>query len=125
MEHILEETLSTILIQLADFFGTTTAAIQDQLPYFLAEYGRYYTLTEIPGNVCCGTIIGAFFCFGWAFFYCGILELPPKKSFVIVVVIIAIITCFLAIGIPIITCLMTPELVGVEALISELKPLTP
>ena len=34
MEHVLEETLSTILIQLADFFGTTTAAIQDQLPLF-------------------------------------------------------------------------------------------
>lgn len=125
MEPILEETLSTILIQLADFFGTTTAAIQDQLPYFLAEYGKYHTLAKIPGNVCCGTIIGALFCLGWTHFYCGILELPPKKSFVIVVVIIAITVCFLAIGIPIITCLVTPELVGVEALISELKLLTP
>lgn len=124
MEHILEETLSTILIQLADFFGTTTSAIQAQLPHFLAEYGRYYTLTEMPWYVWAGTMIGILICLGWYAFYRGILELVPKKPLIIGIIIIVIVVYFLAIGIPIITCLVAPELVGIEALLSEFKLLT-
>lgn len=124
MEHILEETLSTILIQLADFFGTTTSAIQAQLPHFLAEYGRYYTITEMPWYVFCGTFVGFLVCIGWGSVYYCVLDLQEIKPFVIGVVIIAIVAYFLAVGIPIITCLVAPELVGVEALFTEFKLLT-
>ena len=57
MSEILETTLSEILVQLANFFGTTTAAVQAQLPHFLAEYGQYHTLTEMPWFVLSGTFI--------------------------------------------------------------------
>lgn len=124
MEHILEETLSTILIQLADFFGTTTSAIQAQLPHFLAEYGRYYTITEMPWYVFCGTFVGFLVCIGWGGIYYCVLELQETKPFIVGVVIIAIVAYFLAVGIPIITCLVAPELVGVEALFTEFKLLT-
>lgn len=124
MEHVLEETLSTILVQLADFFGTTTAAIQAQLPHFLAEYGRYYTLTEIPWYVFCGTFISVLVSLGWGGIYYLTFELTKMKPFIIGVVIIAIITYFLAVGVPIITCLVAPELVGIEAIFTEFKLLT-
>lgn len=124
MEHVLEETLSTILVQLADFFGTTTAAIQAQLPYFLAEYGRYYTLTEIPWYVFCGTFLSVLVSAIWGGIYYLTFELTKMKPLIIGIIIIVIVVYFLAIGIPIITCLVAPELVGVEALFTEFKLLT-
>jgi hypothetical protein len=124
MSEILETTLSEILVQLANFFGTTTAAIQAQLPHFLAEYGQYYTLTEMPWFVFSGTFIFIIVAGCWAGLYYGLLDETNHKPFVIVLVIIAIVVYFLAIGLPIITCLVAPEFVGVEALIKELKILT-
>lgn len=124
MSEILETTLSEILVQLANFFGTTTTAIQAQLPHFLAEYGQYHTLTEMPWFVLSGTFVFGIIGLGWAGLYYCLCECHSTKPFIIVLVIIAVIVYFLAIGLPIITCLVAPEFVGVEALIKELKILT-
>lgn len=121
MSEILETTLSEILVQLANFFGTTTAAVQAQLPHFLAEYGQYYTLTQMPWFVLSGTFILGILACGWAGLYYGICECKSTKFFVIGLIIIAVIVYSLAIGIPIITCLVAPEFVGIKALIGELK----
>lgn len=124
MSEILETTLSEILVQLANFFGTTTAAIQAQLPHFLAEYGQYHTLTEIPWFIFCGTFIFIILAGCWAGLYYEVFNGTKPKPFIIVLVIIAIVVYFLAIGLPIITCLVAPEFVGAEALIRDLKVLT-
>lgn len=124
MSEILETTLSEILVQLANFFGTTTAAIQAQLPHFLAEYGQYHTLTEMPWFVLSGTFILGLLILGWAGLYYGVCERNSTKPFVIGLIIIAVIVYFLAIGLPIITCLVAPEFVGIEALMRDLKILT-
>lgn len=124
MSEILETTLSEILVQLANFFGTTTAAVQAQLPHFLAEYGQYHTLTQMPWFVFSGTfIIGVLAC-GWAGLYYCVCECESTKPFIIGLIIIAVIVYFLAIGLPIITCLVAPEFVGIEALMRDLKILT-
>ena len=124
MSEILETTLSEILVQLANFFGTTTAAIQAQLPHFLAEYGQYHTLTEMPWFVLSGTFIFGIVALGWTGLYYGICECKSTRPFIIGLIIIAVIVYFLAIGLPIITCLVAPEFVGIEALMRELKILT-
>lgn len=124
MSEILETTLSEILVQLANFFGTTTAAVQAQLPHFLAEYGQYHTLTEMPWFVISGTFMFGIVALGWTGLYYGICEGKSTKPFIIGVIIIAIIVYFLAIGLPIITCLIAPEFVGIEALLRDLKILT-
>ena len=124
MSEILETTLSEILVQLANFFGTTTAAIQAQLPHFLAEYGQYHTLTEMPWFIFCGTFIFVVLVGGWAGLYYEVFNGTKLKPFIIGVIIIAIIIYFLAIGLPIITCLVAPEFVGIEALMRDLKILT-
>ena len=121
MSEILETTLSEILVQLANFFGTTTAAVQAQLPYFLAEYGQYHTLTEMPWFVLSGTFVFGFVACGWAGLYYGVCDCHSTKPFVIGLIIIAVVVYFLAIGIPIITCLVAPEFVGIEALLRDLK----
>ena len=121
MSEILETTLSEILVQLANFFGTTTAAIQAQLPHFLAEYGQYHTLTEMPWYVFSGTFIIGVLMAVWAGLYYGLCEFDSTKPFVIGLIIIAVIVYSLAIGLPIITCLVAPEFVGIEALLRELK----
>ena len=124
MSEILETTLSEILVQLADFFGTTTAAVQAQLPHFLAEYGQYHTLTEMTWFVFCGTFVFIILTGCWGAFYYEVLDGTNRKLFIIVLVIIAVIVYFLAIGLPIITCLVAPEFVGAEALLRDLKILT-
>lgn len=124
MSEILETTLSEILVQLANFFGTTTAAIQAQLPHFLAEYGQYHTLTEMPWFVLSGTFIFGIVAFGWAGLYYCICERKSTKPFIIGLIIIAVIIYSLAVGLPIITCLVAPEFVGIEALMRDLKVLT-
>ena len=124
MSEILETTLSEILVQLADFFGTTTAAIQAQLPHFLAEYGQYHTLTEMPWFVFSGTFILGLLVLGWAGLYYCVCECDSTKPFVIGLIIIAVIVYSLAVGLPIITCLVAPEFVGIEALMRDLKILT-
>ena len=121
MSEILETTLSEILVQLSNFFGTTTAAIQAQLPHFLAEYGQYHTLTEMPWYVLSGTFIIGVLMAAWAGLYYGLCEFDSTKPFVIGLIIISVIVYFLAIGLPIITCLVAPEFVGIEALLRELK----
>lgn len=121
MSEILETTLSEILVQLANFFGTTTAAVQAQLPHFLAEYGQYHTLTEMPWYVLSGTFIIGVLMAAWAGLYYGLCEFDSTKPFVIGLIIITVIVYSLAIGLPIITCLVAPEFVGIEALLRELK----
>ena len=54
----LDLTLSIVIQQLADFFGTTTAAISEKLPSFLVSYARYAFFDNLLGNIVIGGFVG-------------------------------------------------------------------
>ena len=113
----LEQTLNLILSALANFFGTTTQAIMANAPEWLAKYGWYVTLhtelvTQMFGGVFAGGVLVAGFLAIWCF---TDHEVKPLQ------IGICIFLFFLGLGvvmsIPIITCMIAPEIVGLEAAI--------
>ena len=113
----LEQTLNLILSSLANFFGTTTQNIMANLPTWLAKYGWYVTLhTEIVdwifGGLFAGLIIGGLFI---AIVLMSTGELG--KGAMTITVILFFVAFFFIIAIPIVTCLIAPEIVGLEAAI--------
>lgn len=117
LEPTLEQTLSLILQSLANFFGTTTEAIMANAPGWLAKYGWYVTLHNdfvgwLFGGLFAGSILAACFLMVWS---CTNHEIKPIQ------VGIAIFFFFLGAGIvisiPIVTCMIAPEIVGLEAAI--------
>ena len=113
----LEQTLNLILSSLANFFGTTTEAIMANAPEWLATYGWYVTLHNelvewMFGGVFAGALLAAAFLMIWCM---TDHEVKPIQIGV------AIFFFFLGFGfvfcIPIITCMIAPEIVGLEAAI--------
>ena len=113
----LEQTLNLILSALANFFGTTTQAIMANAPEWLAKYGWYVTLhNELINWVLGGAIAGALLVAGFLAIWCFTdHEVKPLQ------IGICIFLFFLGLGIimsiPIITCMIAPEIVGLEAAI--------
>ena len=113
----LEQTLNLIVSALANFFGTTTEAILRNAPTWLVKYGWYVTLHDeligyIFGGVFAGIVIVGIFLF--------IYEMADKEygiGVIIVAFLIFIVVIVIAISIPIITCMIAPEIVGIEAAI--------
>ena len=113
----LEQTLNLILSALANFFGTTTQAIMANAPEWLAKYGWYVTLhTELVEWMFGGVFAGAVLVVGFLAIWClSDHEVKPLQ------IGICIFLFFLGLGvlisIPIITCMIAPEIVGLEAAI--------
>lgn len=113
----LEQTLNLILSALANFFGTTTQAIMANAPEWLAKYGWYVTLhTELVAWMFGGVFAGAVLVAGFLAIWCFTEhEVKPLQ------IGICIFLFFLGLGvvmsIPIITCMIAPEIVGLEAAI--------
>ena len=113
----LEQTLNLILSALANFFGTTTQAIMANAPEWLAKYGWYVTLhNELINWVLGGAFAGALLVAGFLAIWCFTdHEVKPLQ------IGICIFLFFLGLGvimsIPIITCMIAPEIVGLEAAI--------
>ena len=113
----LEQTLNLILSALANFFGTTTQAIMANAPEWLTKYGWYVTLhNELINWVLGGAIAGALLVAGFLAIWCFTdHEVKPLQ------IGICIFLFFLGLGIimsiPIITCMIAPEIVGLEAAI--------
>jgi hypothetical protein len=113
----LEQTLNLILSALANFFGTTTQAIMANAPESLAKYGWYVTLhNELGVWMFGGAFAGALLVAGFLAIWCMTNhEIKPTQIFISI--------CFFFLGfivvmsIPIITCLVAPEIVGLEAAI--------
>ena len=113
----LEQTLNMILSALANFFGTTTEAIMQHAPEWLAKYGWYITLhTDLVEFILVGAFIGAILaaCF-LAILACAGHDIG--KGAIALAVLIFVIVAVIAGLIPIITCLVAPEIVGLEAAI--------
>ena len=113
----LEQTLNLILSALANFFGTTTQAIMANAPEWLAKYGWYVTLhTELVEWMFGGVLVGVMLVIGFlAIWRFTEHEVKPLQ------IGICIFLFFLGLGIiiciPIITCMIAPEIVGLEAVI--------
>ena len=111
----LEQTLNLILSSLANFFGTTTEAIMQNAPAWLAKYGWYVTLhNEIVewmfGGLFAGALLVGGFLLIWA---CTSHEI--SKGIVAISVILFFFGFFFIMAFPIVTCLVAPEIVGLEA----------
>ena len=113
----LEQTLNLILSSLANFFGTTTEAIMQNAPTWLAKYGWYVTLhNELGGAILIGLLMGGILA---GIFLCVLSGTEHKigKGAIALAILILIIAMVVASLIPIITCLVAPEIVGLEAAI--------
>ena len=108
---------------MANFFGTTTEKIMENAPYWLAKYGWYKTIyNRLPEALLLGFLIGALLMSVFFMICDTILGIKIKDlKIVIIGVIIFIITILVIIGIPLISCAIAPEIVGLESVINLLK----
>ena len=119
MDNVLQTALAEAVNSLASFFGTTTEAIMAHAPEFLAKYGWYSTLNELPLIILSTVLITALFCLiGSLIVACTYSEI--KHPFLIVSSIF-IFCLVVGIGIKLITCAVAPEIVGAHAIMELLK----
>lgn len=118
MDVILQTTLANIFQQLADFFGMTTEAIMQNAPYWLAKYGWYSMISDIPDYVFGGIFLTIAVILIIMLIWVGMtLEQFPVK----IAIIISVIILIFSIAMPIIQCAIAPEIYGLNALINLLK----
>ena len=118
----LEQTLSEILLRLANFFGTTVEAVSANAPEWLAKYGWYITLKGLP--YC---LTGAFLTTGFVIvcilmanlLYDG--ELLNFKQIVMMTAITFLISTVISIFFECLPAIVAPEIVGLERLIAIIK----
>lgn len=113
----LEQTLNLILSALANFFGTTTQAIMANAPEWLAKYGWYVTLhTELVGWMFGGLFAGVFLTGGFLVIW-NLSGHEVKPLQIGICVFLFLLGFGVIVSIPIITCMIAPEIVGLEAAI--------
>lgn len=121
MNLSLEQTLASILQSLADFFGVTTQTIMENAPMWLAKYGWYVTIKDLGLTIFIGGFIGIALVGGLFFIFYIMLDADYKKWHSAMFITIAILAIIITIFIPIITCIIAPEYVGIEALLRLLQ----
>lgn len=113
----LEQTLNMILSALANFFGTTTETIMQNAPTWLAKYGWYVTLhNEFVGYLLIGVLLGVIIA-GIFLYLCSCIRDDIGKGAIALAILIFVIVVVIAGSIPIITCMIAPEIIGLEAAI--------
>ena len=106
---MLEPVLANVVKSLAEFFGTTTEAVMANAPGFLADYGWYYVLTQMPLYV----IVALFLGIGSEFVLAGFFDKGRVPIFIFVML-LAFIVVF---GVALLPVIISPELVGLDHLI--------
>lgn len=119
MDNVLQTALADAVNSLASFFGTTTEAIMEQAPEFLAKYGWYYTLNELGWNAFISLLLAGLI-FMLYFALASEFDLENKRPVLTAIGIFIICFTFTA-GVDIITCAIAPEIVGAHAVIRFLK----
>ena len=119
---VLEQTLSEILIRLANFFGTTTEVIAANAPEWLAKYGWYVTLSGIGNNFCVYFLIATS-----AVLMLLLVQLFSEKdicnmkSIIMVFIGVFILTSVIGTITYCLPAIVAPEIVGLERLIAIIK----
>lgn len=117
MSLLLEQTLSSILQSLANFFGVTTQTIMENAPMWLAKYGWYTTAKDIGINILLASLFGgAIIAMLWLLIYL-LLEVDYKPGHTALFVIVGILVFCIIVVVPIISCAIAPEYAGIEALL--------
>lgn len=106
---MLEPVLANVVKSLAEFFGTTTEAVMANAPGFLADYGWYYVLTQMPLYV----IVALFLGIGGGFVLAGFFDKGRVPIFIFTML-LAFIIVF---GVALLPVIISPELVGLDHLI--------
>ena len=113
----LEQTLNLILSALANFFGTTTQTIMANAPEWLIKYGWYVTLhTELVEWMFGGLFTGAILVAGFLTIW-GLSQHELKPLQIGICILLFFLSFGVIVSIPIITCMIAPEIVGLEAAI--------
>lgn len=121
MSLTLEQTLASILQSLANFFGVTTQTIMENAPMWLAKYGWYVTVKDLGFNIFVGVFIGAIISSIIWFILYLMIEVDFKKWHLHILTFVSILSVIITVCVPIITCIIAPEYVGIEALFSLLQ----
>lgn len=117
----LEQTIATVIQQLANFFGTTAEAITENAPTWLSKYGWYYTLNNLGGDIVVGILLGLIFNAVIGFIIFVFLDIKITKKTITILTVVFLITFITTVAIPLITCAVAPEYVGLNALLNLLK----
>jgi hypothetical protein len=119
MDNVLQAALAETVNYLASFFGTTTEAIMEHAPEFLAKYGWYSTLNNLSGDIFFVILIIMLICLlGSLLLMVFDVELKnPLRAIIGLTIVVLVIT----IGARIITCMVAPEIVGAHAILDLLK----
>lgn len=125
MDITLQTALAEMVTQLATFFGTTTEAIMENAPSFLRSYGWYSTVKNLPGNILMFMLI-AFIGSGMVILVYNMISVLTETNFnkktlfkmVVGIVILFFIACVVT---NFILCAISPEIVGLKALLAILK----
>lgn len=117
------ETMTIIVQKLADFTGMAVEVISENLPTYLAKYGWYVTLTNgVPNAIGAALLIA--FTFIVIIGFIGLMnyiindKIWSIKAIMTPIIIVIIIALIISIGIAILPCIVAPEIVGLEHLIS-------
>lgn len=116
MDNILQTALAEAVNSLASFFGTTTEAIMEHAPEFLAKYGWYATLHGLPL-----TALGCLAAAGVAYLIIMLISMFEIDHPYLIFFTILIICMIIGIGSSIITCAVAPEVVGIHAILDLLN----
>lgn len=119
MNFELQNTLSTVIQQLANFFGMTTDIIMQNAPEWLAKYGWYTLMENLPlvillwvfvvGGLCVLIIYTGYYC-NW-----------KTKSTVILCTLAFAVFTVVIFGTWYAQCAIAPELYGLNALLRLTK----
>lgn len=121
MDNVLQIALAEAVNSLASFFGTTTEAIMEHAPEFLAKYGWYSTLSNLPEDIFFTLLIIMLFCLLGSLVIFGLdLDLDLKNP-TRAIIGFAIVCLVINVGTKIITCAVAPEIVGAHAVLNLLK----
>lgn len=119
IDNVLQTALAEAVNSLASFFGTTTEAIMEHAPEFLAKYDWYSTLSNLPEDFLIALLLIMLIClFGSLVLMISDIELKHPSRVVISITIVCLVT---VIGTKIITCMVAPEIVGGHAILNLLK----
>ena len=116
MDNVLQTALAEAVNSLASFFGTTTESIMAHAPEFLAKYGWYSTLKDLPMTIILWAFLSAMI-----YLLCLLISDFDIKRPYLTFLIICIFCGIATIGSDILTCVIAPEIVGGHALLNLLK----
>lgn len=119
MDPLLQTTLANVVQQLANFFGMTTEVIMQNAPMWLAKYGWFALMQNLPSTI----ILWAFVVIGGIFFiaFTGAWFECKVSSVVKVCIAWGIVLTILIFATWFLQCAICPELYGLNKLLVLLK----